>query len=93
MPAATELAELYEAWLKTLDPARRGEIWHRMLAIRAEQQFSIGTVRGVPQPVVVSNRLQNVPAEAVYNWEPGAHFGVHHPDTFWFADAASPAKR
>jgi peptide/nickel transport system substrate-binding protein len=64
-----------------------------MLAIRAEQQFSIGTVRGVPQPVVVSNRLQNVPAEAVYNWEPGAHFGVHHPDTFWFADAAPPAKR
>ena len=93
MPAATELAELYEAWLKTLDPARRGEIWHRMLAIRAEQQFSIGTVRAVPQPVVVSNRLQNVPAEAVYNWEPGAHFGVHHPDTFWFADAAPPAKR
>lgn len=93
MPAASELAELYDAWLKTLDPARREEIWHRMLAIRAEQQFSIGTVRGVPQPVVVSNRLQNVPAEAVYNWEPGAHFGVHHPDTFWFADAAPPAKR
>jgi peptide/nickel transport system substrate-binding protein len=25
-----------------------------------------------------------VPEEAVYNWEPGAHFGVYRPDTFWF---------
>jgi peptide/nickel transport system substrate-binding protein len=25
-----------------------------------------------------------VPAEGIYNWEPGAHFGIYHPDTFWF---------
>jgi peptide/nickel transport system substrate-binding protein len=24
-----------------------------------------------------------VPQEAVYNWEPGAQFGVYRPDTFW----------
>jgi peptide/nickel transport system substrate-binding protein len=59
-----------------------------MLAIRADQQFSIGTVQGVPQPVVVNERLRNVPAEGIYNWEPGAFFGVHHPDTFWFAEKA-----
>jgi peptide/nickel transport system substrate-binding protein len=26
----------------------------------------------------------NVPAKAFYNWEPGAFFGIYHPDTFWF---------
>ena len=57
-----------------------------MLAIRADQMFTIGTVRGVPQPVVVSNRLRNVPEEAIYNWDPGAFFGVYHPDSFWFGE-------
>jgi peptide/nickel transport system substrate-binding protein len=59
-----------------------------MLAIRAEQTFTIGTVQGVPQPVVISNRLRNVPEEGIYNWDPGAHFGIYHPDTFWWADGA-----
>jgi len=57
-----------------------------MLAIHADQVFTVGIVRGVPQPVVVSNRLRNVPDTAIYNWEPGAHFGIHRPDSFWFAE-------
>ena len=28
--------------------------------------------------------LKNVPKKGVYNWEPGAPFGVYGPDTFWF---------
>jgi peptide/nickel transport system substrate-binding protein len=58
-----------------------------MLAIHAEQQFTIGTVTGNPQPVVVSRALRNVPPKALYNWDPGAYFGIHRPDTFWL-DAA-----
>ena len=50
------------------------------------QVFTIGLISGVLQPVVVSNSLRNVPKEAVYNWDPGAHFGVYLPDTFWFGD-------
>ena len=46
-----------------------------------------GIIAGVLQPVVVNNRLRNVPAEAVYNWDPGAFFGIYHPDQFWFAEA------
>jgi peptide/nickel transport system substrate-binding protein len=45
----------------------------------------------VLQPVVVSNRLRNVPEEGIYNWDPGAHFGMYSPDTFWFANAATAA--
>jgi peptide/nickel transport system substrate-binding protein len=55
-----------------------------MLEIHAEQQFTIGIVSGVPQPVIARQTLMNVPKEAFYNWDPGAFFGIYHPDTFWF---------
>jgi peptide/nickel transport system substrate-binding protein len=36
------------------------------------------------QPIVVRDSLRNVPKEGIYNWDPGAHFGIYRPDTFWF---------
>ena len=48
--------------------------------------YAIGILNGAPQPVVVSNRLRNVPEQAMWAWEPGAHFGIHRPDEFFFAD-------
>ncbi len=59
----------------------------------AENVFTIGLIRGVLQPVVVNNRLRNVPEKGVYNWNPGAHFGIYKPDTFWFARSTKPPKR
>ena len=89
--AAAELLRLYEMWIATQDPAAQADIWHRMLGIRADNVFSIGTVRAVPQPVVVAAKLRNMPAEGIYNWDPGAFFGVYHPDTFWFDVPAGEA--
>ena len=84
LPAARTLAALNEEW-KTGPPAERREaIWHEMLAIRADQVFTLGIVDGVPQPVVINRRLRNVPKKGAYNWEPGAYFGIYRPDTFWF---------
>jgi len=54
-----------------------------MLKIHAEQVYSIGLINGTLQPVVINPRLQNVPEKAVYNWDPGAFFGIHRFDTFW----------
>lgn len=85
---AAELLSLYEAWERTTDPRVQADLWKRMLAIHAEEVFSIGIVRNVPQPVVVSDRLRNVPEKAIYNWDPGAHFGVYSPDTFWLDQEA-----
>lgn len=93
LPAVSELLRLFEAWGKASSEEERARIWHEMLAIRSQELFSIGIVRAVPQPVVVSNRLRNVPKEGVYNWEPGAYFGVYHPDAFWFDDAAGTGGR
>ncbi|WP_137388678.1 ABC transporter substrate-binding protein [Rhodoligotrophos defluvii] len=82
---AKELIALYKQWFDATDSEQRAEIWRRMLKINAEQQFVIGVVAGVPQPVVVSNKLRNVPKDAFYGWDPGAQFGIYHPDQFWFA--------
>ena len=54
--------------------------------------FSIGTVGGVLQPVVVSDKLHNVPEKGIYNWEPGAFFGIYKPDHFWFGPPEPAAK-
>ena len=87
LPEAKELLALNEEWETTSDDAARAEIWRHMLEINAEQQFSIGIVAGVPQPVVVSNHLVNVPAKGIYVWEPSAHFGIYRPETFWLDTA------
>ena len=86
LPEAERLLELYHAWRLATSPAQRTEIWREMLAIWADQVYSLGIVGAVPQPVAASARLRNLPAEAIFNWEPGAQFGIYRPDTFWFAD-------
>ena len=83
MPEAKELAGLLDAWRASGDGEERRRICERVLQIHAEQVYSIGTVANVPQPVVVNRHLHNVPEKAMFAWEPGAHFGVYKPDTFW----------
>jgi peptide/nickel transport system substrate-binding protein len=84
LPEVTELLALYNAWQRSQDSSERERIWRRMLAIHAEQQFTIGTVTGNLQPVVVHDGLRNVPVKGLYNWDPGAYFGIYRPDTFFF---------
>ena len=84
IPEAIELLSLYNAWQRSQDTAERERIWRRMLTIHAEQQFTIGTVTGNLQPIVVHDRLKNVPAKGLYNWDPGAYFGIYRMDTFYF---------
>ncbi|HUQ25917.1 MAG TPA: ABC transporter substrate-binding protein [Burkholderiales bacterium] len=84
MPEVQELASLYQQWRRSKNDEERARIWQRMLEIHAEQQFTIGVVSGVPQPVIARESLMNVPKEAFYNWDPGAFFGIYHPDMFWF---------
>ena len=91
-PSATRLKELYEDWLGTALQPDQSRIWHAMLQIWADEVFSIGTVAGVLQPVVVSEKLHNVPEEGFYNWDPGAFFGIFKPDTFWLDESETPAK-
>jgi len=92
LPSATRLKELYEEWLGAAQPPHQTRIWRAMLQTWADEVFSIGTVAGVLQPVVVSEKLHNVPEEGFYNWDPGAFFGVFKPDTFWLDTSDTRAK-
>ena len=54
------------------------------LANLTDQVFTIGTVNGVFQPVVINRKLRNLPEKGVFSFEPGAYFGVYMIDTLWY---------
>lgn len=83
LPAAQRLLSLYTEWNATTDEVARTHIWTEMLDIHAEEQFSIGTVSGVMQLVVVAKDLRNVPEKGMFGWDPGAQFGIYRLDAFW----------
>jgi peptide/nickel transport system substrate-binding protein len=88
MAAGRRLMDLYDAWMVSTSRAEQAAIWHEILALHADRQFTIGVVSGGRQPVVYARRLRNVPEEALFNWDPGAKFGIHRPDTFYFGPPA-----
>ena len=88
MELPAKLLDLYKEWKLSTERAEKCRIWEEMLRINAEQVYSIGIVTSVPQPVVVRRGLRNVPKDGVYHWDPGAYFGVYHPDTFWYEPEA-----
>ncbi|MBB4305070.1 peptide/nickel transport system substrate-binding protein [Rhodobium orientis] len=92
-PPARELIEEYVLWRHSTSHEERQAIWERMLQIHADQVFNIGIVTMARQPVVVSERLRNVPEEGIYGWDPGAQYGIHRMDAFWIDDAKKTAER
>lgn len=84
MPAALSLMNLATEWDYAKTDQDRSRIWRDMLKIHADQVYGIGIIAEAPQPIVVSDRLRNVPEKAVWSWEPGAHFGIHRIDEFYF---------
>ncbi|AXI48035.1 peptide ABC transporter substrate-binding protein [Sulfitobacter sp. SK012] len=86
MPEPARLMELSHQWMETSDTETLTAIWDEMLTIHAEQQYGIGVLSEAPQPVVVSLSLRNVPENGVWAFDPGAHFGIHRIDEFYFED-------
>lgn len=86
LPAASRMYELYMAWRGSRTKGERERVWNEMLGLYADQVFSIGIAGETIQPVVVNDRLRNIPEEGLYSWAPTAFFGVYRPDTFWLED-------
>jgi peptide/nickel transport system substrate-binding protein len=84
MPKAKELLSLYAGWIKAPSHDARTAAWNRILDIHAEEVYTIGIVAQVPQPVLVANGLRNVPQDGIFNWDPGAQFGIYRPEIFWW---------
>jgi len=84
MAVPNELFGLNDSWRRAKSDGERKAIWTKMMDIYTNNVFSIGLIASVPQVILANSRLQNVPEKAIYNWDPGAHFGIYRPDTFWF---------
>lgn len=85
MPEAQRLMQLALDWDRATSDKERSAVWREMLAIHADQIYGIGILAEAPQPVVVNLALRNVPEKGIWAWDPGAHFGIHRPDEFFFA--------
>lgn len=86
LPEAVRLMELAHDWDVATTNDQRDAAWIEMLKIHADQVYGIGLLAEAPQPVVVNENLRNVPEKGLWAWDPGAHFGIHRPDEFYFAD-------
>lgn len=91
LPAAQRLMELADIWEAASTREARAAAWQEIVDIHADQLFAIGLITRAPQPIVVNQDLHNVPVEGLWAWDPGAHFGVYHPDSFFFAPGAAGA--
>ena len=87
MPEAVQLMDLLKMWRSSPKSEQRAEAWGRMLSIYADNVFSIGLVNQTQQPIVSSSRLNNVPKEGLFGFEPTSYLGVYKPDVFWLGDA------
>lgn len=84
LPEAQRLMQLASDWEHAEDDLSRATVWHEMLKIHADQVYAIGTLAEAPQPIVVNKALRNVPERGLWAWDPGAHFGIHRVDEFFF---------
>lgn len=83
LPEAVELLKLYNAWGGSETTAQRDRIWREMLSIFAGQCYTVGLIGNVMQPLAIRTNLQNVPPEAVYNWDPHGLIGIYKPASWW----------
>ncbi|NIX76836.1 ABC transporter substrate-binding protein [Microvirga terricola] len=94
IPEAKRLIELYQTWLDTDDDLVQNDAWREMLRNHVENQWTIGTVAGALQPIVVREGLQGLPEKAIYSWEPTAMIGIYRLDEmFWSKPVAKEASR
>lgn len=90
VPEAQALLALYHRWMSTGDDAAQGQVWREMLRNHVDNQWTIGTVAGALQPILVRSGLKNMPQKAFYSWEPTSLVGVYRVDELYWD--TTPAK-
>jgi peptide/nickel transport system substrate-binding protein len=84
LEAVRQLVQSAQNWKRATTKENKTKYWHKILDLYSDQVFSIGTVNGALQPIVVNKHLRNVPKQAIYAYSPTSYFGVYMPDTFWY---------
>jgi peptide/nickel transport system substrate-binding protein len=94
IPEAKRLLAVYDLWMNTANRAVQRDAWGEILRNHAENQWTIGTVAGAIQPIVVRKGLHGLPQKALYSWEPTAMIGLYRVDQmYWDKSALKEARR
>ena len=94
IPEAKRLLAVYDLWMNTGNRAVQRDAWGEILRNHAENQWTIGTVAGALQPIVVRNGLKGLPQKALYSWEPTAMIGIYRVDQmYWDKTVLKEARR
>ena len=83
-----QVMDLYDEYKVTTDPAKQLEIGKEIVRLSTTNLWTIGTVGGVPNPVVVKNNFMNVQENHTADWiifTPG----TMDPAQFYFSDGAA----
>ncbi|MEM7523512.1 MAG: ABC transporter substrate-binding protein [Pseudomonadota bacterium] len=90
--AAQRLVLGVQDWARAETEDEKAQIWRDMLEIYVDQVFVIGVVSGGRRPIVRKADLRNLPREGLFNWDPGAFFGLYGLDGLWWGrDAVAAA--
>jgi len=64
-----KVLDIFEEIKVTVDPEKQKSLFRQILQINMDNLWTIGIATAPPQPCVVSNKMGNVPAKAL--WDPG----------------------
>ncbi len=82
-PEVRKLVEWYDDMISSPNEDRRIELGRKILRSQAKNLWTVGTLGTVPVPVVVSERLHNVPERAYTGWD-NLFFVPYKPSTWFF---------
>lgn len=69
IPKARQLQIWWDEMRRSIDEDRRLELGKKILRSQAENLWSIGTIGLAPQPIIISDRLHNVPKRGYWGWD------------------------
>lgn len=80
-----ELLDAFDELTTTVDNERRAELGKMLARHTAEQLTAIGINMNPPRPVIVSNRLYNVPEDGLWGWDTFLMYAFH-PEQFFIRE-------
>ena len=84
-PEVKKLIEWWEVLRKTEDVNKRVDYGKRILQSQSQNLWAIGIIGLGPHPVIVSNRLKNVPRNGYWGWDSRWSW-PYYPETWYLKD-------
>ncbi|MFW6269360.1 MAG: ABC transporter substrate-binding protein [Bacillota bacterium] len=80
-----KLLDYQKNLLSSPDPEERDQAAVNLIEAQADNLWTIGTVGMAPQPLIISNRLKNVPKKGIWDFGP-RNMNPYMPDQFYLEE-------